>query len=157
MTDPGSHGVGPDILSASPRSPAEHLPSTATVPPADVGGFSGAAREYTDSRAHGFEHSVAVEKARWSHLAVIVGVVIGLVGNAAVALTQVVPSDPKTAIVLGIILVVLLGAGGLAGRGIGELRNSPGWKASGCFLCAAAYLGTATVALVNGVPLIFQP
>jgi hypothetical protein len=57
---------------------------------------------------------------------------------------------------LGILLVVLLGAGGLACRGIGELRNSPGWKASGCFLCAAAYLGTASVALVNGVPLVFQ-
>jgi glutamine amidotransferase-like uncharacterized protein len=74
-----------------------------------------------------------------------------------VALTQVLPSNPETAIVLGILLVVLLGAGGLACQGIGELRNSPDWKASGCFLCAAAYFGTATVALVNGVPLIFQP
>ena len=40
--------------------------------------------------------------------------------------------------------------------GVGELRESREWKASGCFLCAAAYLGTATVALVNGVPLVFQ-
>jgi hypothetical protein len=97
-----------------------------------------------------------VEQAPWSRLAVIAGLVVGIVGNVAVALTQVLPSNPKTAIMLGIILVVLLGAGGLAGRGIGELQDSPGWKASGCFLCAAAYLGTATVALINGVPLIFQ-
>jgi hypothetical protein len=134
----------------------KHLGSAGTMPPQHSGDFSGAAREYADRRAHGFEQSVAVEQAPWSRLAVIAGLVIGIVGNIAVALTQVVPSNPETAIVLGIILVVLLGAGGLACRGVGELRNSPGWKASGCFLCAAAYLGTATVALVNGVPLIFQ-
>jgi hypothetical protein len=151
VTDPGSTGVGTD----TPAPPGKHLGSAGTMPPQHSGDFSGAAREYADRRAQGFEQSVAVEQAPWSRLAVIAGLVIGIVGNIAVALTQVVPSNPETAIVLGIILVVLLGAGGLAFRGIGELRNSPGWKASGCFLCAAAYLGTATVALVNGVPLIF--
>ena len=154
MTDSGSDGVSTDAFPAAPAPQQQDLRSVATVPPS--GGFSRAATEYADGRAPRFQQSVAVEQARWSRLVVIAGLVIGVVGNVAVALTQVLPSSPKTAIVLGIILVVLLGAGGLAGRGIGELRNSPGWKASGCFLCAAAYLGTATVALVNGVPLIFQ-
>jgi hypothetical protein len=156
VTDPGSNGVGTDALSAAAGQPPQQLPSAASAPPLHSGDFSMAAREYADGRAPSFEQSVAVERARWSRLTVIAGLVIGLVGNVAVGLTQVLPSNPKTAIVLGVILVVLLGAGGLAGRGIGELRNSPGWKASGCFLCAAAYLGTATVALVNGVPLMFQ-
>ena len=157
MTDPSSNRVGRDAPPVAPSPPAQRLPSAHTAPPLHSGDFSRTAKEYADGRAHGFTQSVAVEQARWSRLAVIAGLVIGVVGNVAVALTQVLPSNPKTAIMLGIILVVLLGAGGLAGRGVGELRNSPGWKASGCFLCAAAYLGTATVALVNGVPLIFQP
>ena len=156
MTDPSSNGVGKDAPAVAPM-PAQQLPSADTVPPRQSGDFSRAVREYADGRGDKFKQSVAVEQARWSRLAVIAGLVIGIAGNVAVALTQVLPSNPKTAIMLGIILVVLLGAGGLAGRGVGELRNSPGWKASGCFLCAAAYLGTATVALVNGVPLIFQP
>ena len=151
MTDPGSHGVGTDALRSATAPIAQHLPSAAAVPPPHGGDFSSAASEYADGRAHRLEQSVAVEQARWSRLAVIAGLAIGIV-----ALTQVLPANPETAIVLGIILVVLLGGGGLACRGVGELRNSPGWKASGCFLCAAAYVGTATVALVNGVPLIFQ-
>jgi len=102
------------------------------------------------------KQALAVESARWTRLAIIASIIAGLVGNAAVVLTQVLPSNPETAIALGILIVVFLGAGGLACRGVGELRDSPGWKASGCFLCAAAYLGTATVALVNGVPLIVQ-
>jgi hypothetical protein len=155
VTDSGPHGVDTESLPAAPPPPMQHLPPTTTA--THSGDFSRAARQYADGRAPRFERSVGVEQARWSHLAVIAGLVIGIVGNVAVALTQVLPSNPKTAIILGIILVVLLGAGGLAGRGVGELRNSAGWKASGCFLCAAAYLGTATVALVNGVPLIFQP
>jgi hypothetical protein len=145
-----------DALPTATAPLAQHLPSAAPVPPLHSGSFSTAAKEYADGRAPGFEQSVAVEQGRWPRLAVIAGLAVGLVGNVAVALTQVLPSNPETSIVLGIVLVVLLGAGGLACRGVGELRNSPGWKASGCFLCAAAYLGTATVALVNGVPLIFQ-
>ena len=156
MTDPGSTGVGTDALPSATASTAQHLPSAATVPPLDSSDFSSAASEYADARAHRFEQSVAVEQSRWSRAAVIAGLIIAVIGNVAVALTQVLPSNPKTAIVLGILLVVFLGGGGLACRGIGELQNSPGWKASGCFLCAAAYVGTATVALVNGVPLIFQ-
>jgi hypothetical protein len=157
VTDTSSTGIGRDAAPVAPTPPAQHFLSPHTVPPPQSGDFSRAAKEYADDRAPGFKQSVAVEQALWSRLAVIAGLVIGIVGNVAVALTQVLPSDPKIAIILGIILVVLLGAGGLAVRGIGELQNSPGWKASGCFLCAAAYFGTATVALVNGVPLIFQP
>jgi hypothetical protein len=144
-----------EVVQAASGTILKNLPPTTTA--THGGDFSRAAREYADGRGPRFEQSVAVEQSRWSHLAVIAGLVIGIVGNVAVALTQILPSNPKTAIILGIILVVLLGAGGLAGRGVGELRNSPGWKASGYFLCAAAYLGTANVALVNGVPLIFQP
>jgi hypothetical protein len=155
--DPGSNRVGTDSLpAAAPVPPTQRPESAATVPPRHSDDFSRAASEYADSKAHRVEHSVAVQQARWPRLAVIAGLVIGIVGNIAVALTQVLPSNPETAITLGILLVVFLGAGGLACRGIGELQNSPGWKASGCFLCAAAYAGTATVALVNGVPLIFQ-
>lgn len=157
MRDPGPNDVDTNALSAAAVQPAQQPASTSTVPSPHSGGFSRAASEYADAKAHSFEQSIAVERARWSRLAAIAGVIIGLVGNVAVALTQVLPSNPEIAIVLGIILVVLLGAGGLACRGIGELRNSPGLKASGCFLCAAAYFGTATVALANGVPLIFQP
>lgn len=156
MTDPSSNGVGTDAFPIATAPPAQHPTSATTVPPLHSGDFSTSAMEYADGRAPRLEQSVAVQQARWSRLAVIAGLIIALVGNVAVALTQVLPSNPKTAIVLGILLVVLLGGGGLACRGIGELQNSPGWKASGCFLCAAAYVGTATVALVNGVPLIFQ-
>jgi hypothetical protein len=155
VTDPGSKGAGSHARPAAPPPPHQ-LPYAANVPPLRSDDFSRAASDYADGRAHGFEQSVSLQQSRWSRLTVIAGLIIGIVGNVAVALTQVLLSNPETAIMLGIILVVLLGAGGLAGRGIGELRNSPGWKASGCFLCAAGYIGTATVALVNGLPLIFQ-
>lgn len=85
----------------------------------------------------------------------VAGLVISVLLLAVVAFAQFVLT-PARAVSIGIALVVLLGAGGLAARGVGELRGSREWKASGCFLCAAAYLGTATVALVNGVPLVFQ-
>ena len=81
--------------------------------------------------------------------------VISVLLLAVVAFAQLVLA-PATAVSIGIALVVCLGAGGLAARGVGELHESREWKASGCFMCAAAYLGTATVALVNGVPLVFQ-
>jgi len=73
---------------------------------------------------------------------------------AVIALVQLVLA-PATAVTIGIVLVVTLGAGCLAARGVGELRGSRQWKSAGCFMCAGAYLGTATVALVNGVPLVF--
>jgi hypothetical protein len=157
VTDPGSKGVGTDALSTAPAPLTQQPSSTDTVPLTHGDAYSKAAGEYADSRAHKLEQSAAVQHARWPRLAIIAGLVIGIVGNVAVVLTQILPSSPKTAIMLGIVLVVLLVAGGLAIRGVGELRNSPSWKASGCFLCAAAYVGTATVALVNGLPLIFQP
>jgi hypothetical protein len=99
-----------------------------------------------------------VLELRWSRSPLLLagaGLVIGILANIVVVLVQLFV-DPATAVALGIVIVVLLGAGGLAVRGVGELWESPHWKSSGCFLCAAAYLGTATVALVNGVPLIFQ-
>ncbi|HET9647579.1 MAG TPA: hypothetical protein VFP34_05030 [Microlunatus sp.] len=82
------------------------------------------------------------------------GLVIGLLLVVVVLFLQFVLS-PETAISIGIVIVVFLGAGGLAARGVGELRDSVHWKAAGCFLCACAYLATASVALVNGVPLVF--
>ncbi|WP_344803391.1 hypothetical protein [Microlunatus ginsengisoli] len=119
-------------------------------------GYEDAARQYAGSRGPSVQQAAVVQHARLPRFGVVAAIVLGLVANAAVALTQLLPSSAETGIVLGIIVVVSLGAGGLACRGVGELLNSPGWKASGCFLCAAAYLGTATVALVNGVPLIFD-
>jgi len=86
---------------------------------------------------------------------VVIGLTVSVLLVVALGVAQFVLAT-LSAIVVGIVIVVTLGAGGLAARELGELRDSPQWKASGCFLCAAAYLGTATVALVNGVPLIFQ-
>jgi hypothetical protein len=86
---------------------------------------------------------------------VIAGLFISVLLLAVIAFVQFILA-PATAVAVGIVLVVGLGAGGLAARGVGDLRDSREWKSSGCFLCAAAYLGTATVALVNGVPLVFQ-
>lgn len=134
------------------------MPDALPPPSGPVGtsNYATAARAYADARGDRVVRSAAVQHGRWPRAAVITGLLIGLAGNVAVALTQVLPSKPETSIALGIVFVVLLGAGGLAVRGVGELRDSPGWKASGCFLCAAAYVATATVALANGVPLIFH-
>ena len=100
-------------------------------------------------------HLLELRRARSPLVLAGAGLVIGILANVVVALFQLF-LEPATAVALGILIVVLLGAGGLAVRGVGELWESPHWKSSGCFLCAAAYLGTATVALVNGAPLIFQ-
>lgn len=134
---------GPSLGSSAIKSPA----------PDD---YSTAGTAYGDARTQRMRRTIAVQEARGSRLAIAAAVLVSLVANVAVALAQVL-SSPETAIVLGVIMVVLLGAGGLCCRGVGELRNSAAWKASGCFLCGAAYIGTATVALVNGVPLIFEP
>src|SRR4051794_27751018 len=92
--------------------------------------------------------------ARSPNALVVGGLLLSLFLLAVIALVQFVLA-PATAVTIGIVLVVTLGAGGLAARGVGELRESRPWKSSGCFMCAGAYLGTATVALVNGVPLVF--
>jgi hypothetical protein len=92
--------------------------------------------------------------ARSRNALVIAGLLISVVLLAVIAFVQFVLA-PASAVAIGIILVVGLGAGGLAVRGVGELRDSRQWKSAGCFMCATAYLGTATVALVNGVPLVF--
>ena len=92
--------------------------------------------------------------ARSPSALMIAGLLISVLLLAVIAFAQFVLA-PATAVTIGIVLVVSLGAGGLAARGVGELRDSREWKSSGCFMCAAAYLGTATVALVNGVPLVF--
>ncbi len=54
-------------------------------------------------------------------------------------------------IAAGVVFVVLLGAGGLVCRGVGEHRSSSAWKSTGYFLGATAYGASATVALVNGL------
>jgi O-antigen ligase len=92
--------------------------------------------------------------ARSRNALVVAGLLLSVVLLAVIALVQFVLA-PATAVTIGIVLVVTLGAGGLAARGVGELRGSRQWKSAGCFMCAGAYLGTATVALVNGVPLVF--
>ena len=78
--------------------------------------------------------------ARSRNALVIAGLLISVLLLAVVVLVQFVLA-PATAVTIGIVLVVSLGAGGLAARGVGELRDSREWKSSGCFLCAAAYLG----------------
>ncbi|QCB95059.1 hypothetical protein [Cellulomonas shaoxiangyii] len=55
------------------------------------------------------------------------------------------------ALALGVVFVIVLGAGGLVCRGVGEHKQSSVWKSSGYFIGAAAYGATATVSLVNGV------
>jgi hypothetical protein len=92
--------------------------------------------------------------ARSRNALVVAGLLMSVILLAVIALVQFVLA-PATAVTIGIVLVVTLGAGGLAARGVGELRGSRQWKSAGCFMCAGAYLGTATVALVNGVPLVF--
>jgi O-antigen ligase len=92
--------------------------------------------------------------ARSPNALVVAGLLLSVLLLAVIAFVQFVLA-PATAVTIGIVLVVTLGAGGLAARGVGELRDSRPWKSSGCFMCAGAYLGTATVALVNGVPLVF--
>lgn len=57
----------------------------------------------------------------------------------------------KEAVIIGVITVVLLGAAGLALRGLGELRGSPRLKAYGYFAGALAYIATASVALAQGL------
>ena len=92
--------------------------------------------------------------ARSRNALVVAGLLMSVILLAVIALVQFVLA-PATAVTIGIVLVVTLGAGGLAAHGVGELRGSRQWKSAGCFMCAGAYLGTATVALVNGVPLVF--
>lgn len=151
MTDPD-----PDALDRD-----DHLAERRHTP-GDDGGLGGLLAGEDVSR-EGLE--VALESAQnplhrlgWSRspVALVVGgLIISLVLVLVLTLLQFF-LPPVTAVALGIVVVVVLGAGGLMARGVGELRDSPHWKASGCFLCATAYLGTATVALVNGLPLIFQ-
>src|SRR4029453_985988 len=97
VTDPGSKGAGSHARPAAPPPP-HHLPYAANVPPLRSGDFSRAVREYADGRAHGFEHSVSLQQSRSTRLAVIAGLLIGIVGNVAVALTQVLLSNAVTAI-----------------------------------------------------------
>lgn len=57
-----------------------------------------------------------------------------------------------SAVLVAVVVVVALGATGLILRGIGELKGSPKWKATGYFFGAAAYIATATAALANTLP-----
>jgi hypothetical protein len=150
--------------------------STMTDPPSGRGGQAPSSEETTAPRAErgvaaltagdAADHHPATSPepakkwvrglvwARSPNALVVAGVLISLLLLAVIALVQLVLA-PATAVAIGIVLVVTLGAGGLTARGVGELRASRPWKSSGCFMCAGAYLGTATVALVNGVPLVF--
>lgn len=83
----------------------------------------------------------------------LIKVVVG--GVAAAVIVNVLAQvrlPAVNALYVGIGFVVLLGSGGLVCRGVGEIRGSFKWKAAGYFMGAAAYVATATVALLNVVP-----
>ncbi|WP_182113471.1 MULTISPECIES: hypothetical protein [unclassified Actinotalea] len=64
-------------------------------------------------------------------------------------------ADDRVRLVVGIAMVVLLGAGGMFLRGASELTRPPlneKIRAAGYFCGALAYVATATVALMNGLP-----
>ncbi|MCC2320014.1 hypothetical protein [Cellulomonas xiejunii] len=82
-------------------------------------------------------------------VAVLLGVLILLVVAVPFAISRVGRDDVELA--AGVVFVVLLGAGGLVCRGVGEHRSSSVWKSTGYFLGSAAYGASATVALVNGL------
>jgi hypothetical protein len=81
VMDPGSNGVVTNALPAATAPSTQHLASAPPRPPS--GGLSSAGKECADRRAPRFEQSVAVQQARWSRLAVIAGLVIGIAGNIA--------------------------------------------------------------------------
>jgi hypothetical protein len=145
MTDPQPTNDGPE----SPGSKPEDLLVTGSSP-AGVTTALAADHSY-DTLQRPLDR---LARSRSPQILALSGLVIGLVLAVVVLFLQFVLS-PATAVSIGIVIVVFLGAGGLSARGVGELRNSVHWKAAGCFLCSAAYLATASVALVNGVPLIF--
>jgi len=150
MSDPEGFGLNGEVHAAERRSGRrkEGLASGSVV---EVGPDKG-----LHLRSGSLERPL--RRLGWSRSPqglVVIGLTVSVLLVVALGVAQFVLAT-LSAIVVGIVIVVTLGAGGLAARGFGELRDSPQWKASGCFLCAAAYLGTATVALVNGVPLIFQ-
>ncbi|MCC2333557.1 hypothetical protein [Cellulomonas wangsupingiae] len=80
---------------------------------------------------------------------VLLGVLVLLVIAVPVVISRVGRDDVELAV--GVVFVVVLGAGGLVCRGVGEHRSSQVWKSTGYFLGAAAYGASATVALVNGL------
>ena len=147
MTDPNSGQPSRRGRPLEPRSSARGLVSSSAAE------GSGQNPVFADEPAEKWIRGLAWSRS--PRALVTAGLIISVLLLGVIAFVQFVLA-PATAVTIGIVLVVGLGAGGLAARGIGELRDSREWKSSGCFLCAAAYLGTATVALLNGVPLIFQ-
>lgn|GEM_PF-6545178 len=84
-----------------------------------------------------------------------------LAGTSAVAggvavLAQLLLERPEQRIYVGIVAIVLLGASGQVLRGIGEQMKSPTLKAVGYYCGALAYLVTASVALINGLPRVLS-
>jgi hypothetical protein len=85
-------------------------------------------------------------------LVMLAGLLASSVVAAVLALLARLLLSTVGALVVGIVLVVLLGATGLILRGLGEQLRSASLKAWGYYLGAAAYIVTATVALINGIP-----
>lgn len=73
-------------------------------------------------------------------------------GSIATNLIAQIKLPAVVALYVGIGFIVLLGSGGLVCRGVGEILGSSRWKAAGYFMGAAAYVVTATVALLNVGP-----
>jgi len=96
--------------------------------------------------------AVAVLRHRWRTLAhffafpLIVSVAVGPAVNAV--------SDLRVLIVVGVMIVVGLGALGLILRAIGELKGSARWKAAGYLVGALAYVVTASVSLTGAAHLL---
>jgi hypothetical protein len=149
-TSPGSAllplvGVSRLVLGARARNPvAVPLPATRRA----------AKSAWADYRAGKLQMDPEQHAAlsRWHN----VGQLLGVVAIVAPWVVARVITRPGTGLVVGIVLVVLLGALGLVLRGLGELRQSPRLKAYGYFVGAVAYVATASVALSNGLPLLLQ-
>lgn len=81
-----------------------------------------------------------------------------LVCTAAIPVLTAV-SDLRTLLVIGVLIVVTLGATGLVLRAIGELRGAADaksaarWKAAGYLVGACAYVVTASVSLIGAAHL----
>lgn len=98
---------------------------------------------------------MAAELARHEKIAAALAGPTLLVVGLAVPVTTLLIENPQARLFAGVVTIVALGAAGLILRGVGELRPPPAnarWKAAGYFCGAAAYIATATVALLNGLP-----
>jgi hypothetical protein len=81
-------------------------------------------------------------------------IVLGAVSLLVTVIFQLSAATPAQRLIVAVVVVVTLGAGGLCLRGAGEIKDDSGLKANGYFLGAAAYIVTASVTLINGLRLL---